>query len=118
MDKVEEELRIALLGAIQIGALRKEKRTMTYSAFARVVGILSSKAKWNMGHMSRTTAILKLIDAVGRRRGEIIDFSHIIDGKTKRPGVGIKRKTVLVTTNLRGKKAFKRGYPDGARDEA
>jgi hypothetical protein len=104
---------MALLGLGIIRRLLSAKKSISYSDLARALGVVSSD-DWNQGHASQTDYVLRLIDAVTRQRGEVLDFSCVVDKRTGRPGVGIKKVTRLVTTNKAGKRKWKRGYPDGS----
>jgi hypothetical protein len=87
---------VAVLRTLQI-----TDSTMSYSDFARAVGLIESlDEKWKPWHRQQTDAILNATAAIeqkARKQPMKLEYNRIINRLTGRSGIGIAKKSRIVT---------------------
>jgi hypothetical protein len=88
---------VAVLRTLQI-----KDATMSYSDFARAIGLIESPdEKWQPWHRQQTDAILNATAAIKGKAGKHpmkLEFSRIINKLTGQSGDGVSKKSAIVTT--------------------
>ncbi|WP_426433859.1 hypothetical protein [Bradyrhizobium genosp. P] len=88
---------VAVLRTLQI-----KDATMSYSDFARAIGLIESpEEKWQPWHRQQTEAILKATAAIEQKAGKKLmklEYKRIVNKITGRSGGGISKQSAIVTT--------------------
>ena len=113
MDKkildVQEQLEfaratVAVLRTLVILDTDSQKETMTYRELANVIGLISDSPndRWQPWHRQQVRNILNLVAAIeskgGKKIADRLQFDRIVNAKSRKPGIGIQKKTRLVTS--------------------
>jgi Flp pilus assembly protein CpaB len=103
---VQARLEYARAAVAVLRTLQITKVTITYRDFARAIGLMSDRERWQAWHQQQVRDILNLTAATERKAGRKVDieplqFNRIVTAKKGQPGSGFYKTSKIITESQR-----------------
>jgi hypothetical protein len=102
---VQARLEYARATVAVLRTLRITNITMSYQDFAKAVGLMSDRERWQAWHQQQVRDVLNLVAATERKAGahtdnDPLEYQRIVKAKTGRPGKGLHKVSKIVTEQI------------------